>query len=238
MRRYILISLLLIFLMVLSGCINDEKTQETIPDNYTIGVVRTIGNKNSTDILYFDENLKQTGITHYNYATMGELFYSPIVYDGFLYIVPQGQANKKDEKTILQLDLDTLVQQEYPLDQIAIYGLSVNSSAIYAANNINGKSFISRIDRADKTVETAIYDDLYISIVYFYQDRLYAFSSQSTSSGIKGALHCLDPITLEEVERIDISEFGSDVYSVTGVGNILYFAPSVNYSGSVVKTKI
>ena len=228
MRRYILISLLLIFLMVLSGCINDEKTQETIPDNYTIGVVRTIGNKNSTDILYFDENLKQTGITHYNYATMGELFYSPIVYDGFLYIDPQGQANKKDEKTILQLDLDTLVQQEYPLDQIAIYGLSVNSSAIYAANNINGKSFISRIDRADKTVETAIYDDLYISIVYFYQDRLYAFSSQSTSSGIKGALHCLDPITLEEVERIDISEFGSDVYSVTGVGNILYFAPSVN----------
>lgn len=30
------------------------------------------------------------------------------------------------------------------------------------------------------------------------------------------------------MERIDISEFGSDVYSVTGVGNILYFAPSVN----------
>lgn len=30
------------------------------------------------------------------------------------------------------------------------------------------------------------------------------------------------------MQRIDISEFGSDVYSVTGVGGILYFAPIVN----------
>ena len=86
---------------------------------------------------------------------------------------------------------------------------------------------MSRIDRTDRTVKTAAYDDLYISIVYSYQDRLYAFSSQSTPSGMKGTLHCLDPITLEELHRIDISEFGCDVYSVTGVGDILYFVPMV-----------
>ena len=40
-------------------------------------------------------------------------------------------------------------------------------------------------------------------------------------------MHCLDPITLEELHRIDISEFGCDVYSVTGVGDILYFVPMV-----------
>ena len=44
---------------------------------------------------------------------------------------------------------------------------------------------------------------------------------------MKGTLHCLDPITLEELHRIDISEFGCDVYSVTGVGDILYFVPMV-----------
>lgn len=92
---------------------------------------------------------------------------------------------------------------------------------------MNGQSFVSRIDRTDRTVKTAAYDDLYISIVYSYQDRLYAFSSQSTPSGMKGTLHCLDPITLEELHRIDISEFGCDVYSVTGVGDILYFVPMV-----------
>ncbi len=227
MRRVSPISLLFIFLLALFGCSNTGRSQETIPDDYTIGVVRTIGYKNSSDILYFDDELKQTGITHYDYATMGELFYSPIVYDGSLYIVPQGQANKKDEKTVLQLDLDSFEQQEYSLDQIAIYGLSVNSSAIFAANNINQQSFISRIDRTNETVKTAAYNDLYISIVCSYQDKLYAFSSESTPSGIKSTLHCLDPITLEELQRIDISEFGSGVYSVVGVGNVLYFVPSV-----------
>ena len=56
---------------------------------------------------------------------------------------------------------------------------------------------------------------------------MYAFSSQSTPSGKNETLHCLDPITLEELKRIDISEFGCDVYSVTGVGDTLYFAPMV-----------
>ena len=85
---------------------------------------------------------------------MGELFYPPVVHDGAVYIVPQGQANRKDEKTILQLNLETLEQQQFPLDQIAIYGVNVNSSAIYAANNINNKSYVSRIDRLDKSVKT------------------------------------------------------------------------------------
>ena len=127
---------------------------DELPEDYAIGVIRTIGNKDSSDILYFNEDLGQTGSTHYKYATMGELFYPPVVHDGAVYIVPQGQANKKDEKTILQLNLETLEQQQFPLDQIAIYGVNVNSSAIYAANNINNKSYVSRIDRLDKSVKT------------------------------------------------------------------------------------
>lgn len=214
-----------------SACSNNDTANDTangeVPANYTVGVLCTSGSENHSSILYFDENLNQTGATYYPYATMGESFYRPIVYQQSLYIVPQGQANQKDEKVILQQDLETFELQNYPLEQIAIYGLSANSSAIYAVNNINGQSFINRIDRADRTVKTSAYDDLYISISYSYQDRLYAFSSRSTPSGMKGTLHCLDPVTLEELRRIDISEFGCDVYSVTGVGDNLYFVPMV-----------
>ena len=42
---------------------------------------------------------------------------------------------------------------------------------------------------------------------------------------MKGTLHCIDPLTLEELYRNDISEFGCDIYSVTGVGDTLYFVP-------------
>ena len=92
--------------------------------------------------------------------------YKRQVYEQSLYVVPQGQANKKDEKVILQQDLETFEIQNYSLEQIAIYGLSVDSSAIYAVNNMNGQSFVSRIDRTDRTVKTAAYDDLYICLLY------------------------------------------------------------------------
>ena len=131
MRRSI-VPVLVLCMLFLSGCMQNIQNTDTIPDDYTVGIIRTNGSKNSSDILYFDEELSQTGATHYDYATMGELFYPPVTYDGSLYVVPHGQANAKDAKTILCQDLNTFEQTTFFLDQIAIYGLSVNSSAIFA----------------------------------------------------------------------------------------------------------
>lgn len=201
---------------------------DELPEDYAIGIIRTIGNKNSSDILYFNEDLEQTGNTHYKYATMGELFYPPVVHDGAVYIVPQGQANRKDEKTVLQLNLETLEQQLFPLDQIAIYGVSVNSSAIYAANNINNKSYVSRIDRLDKSVKNIEYGNAYVSTAYVFNDVLYAFSSTWNNDALKSTLHCIDPATMTEQKQIDISALGCGIRSVVGVDDILYFAISTD----------
>lgn len=228
MKKILSLLLALAFIASLTACNQNGNADNKIPENFSIGVIRTIGNKNSSDILYFNDDLEQTGSTHYKYATMGELFYPPVIYDGSVYIVPQGQANKKDEKTVLQLDLETLEQQEYPLDQIAIYGLSVNSSAIYAANNINGKSYVNRIDRLDKTVKTIECDNVYVSATCIFNDVLYAFSYLWENDVLKSTLHCIDPATMTEVKQIDISDLGCNIRSVVGVDDILYFAISTD----------
>lgn len=224
MKKLLALFLSLCCMVSLAACSQSDE----LPEDYAIGVIRTSGNKDSSDILYFNEDLEQTGSTHYKYATMGELFYPPVVHDGAVYIVPQGQANKKDEKTILQLNLDTLEQQEFPLDQIAIYGVSVNSSAIYAANNINNQSYVSRIDRLDKTVKTITYDNAYVSTTCIFNDVLYAFSSTWENDTLKSTLHCIDPVTMTEVNQIDISALGCGIRSVVGVDDILYFAISTD----------
>ena len=228
MKKILSLLLVLACIASLTACNHNDNLTDETPWDVSIGVIRTIGNKNSSDILYFNDNLEQTGSTHYKYATMGELFYPPVVYDGSVYIVPQGQANKKDEKTILQLNLDTLEQQEYPLDQIAIYGLSVNSSAIYAANNINGKSYVNRIDRLDKTVKTIEYDNVYVSATCIFNDVLYAFSYLWENDALKSTLHCIDPATMTEINQIDLSNLGCNIRSAVGVDDILYFAISTD----------
>ena len=112
--------------------------------------------------------------------------------------------------------METFEQKEYALDQIAIYGVSVDSSAIYAASNLNGQSFVSRIDRKNETVRTVIYDDCYISTVYVWQDKVYAFSEKGTDSVRKSTLRRMEPGTLKEIDSVDISELGSVVYSAAG----------------------
>lgn len=224
MKKLLALFLSLCCVVSLAACSQSDE----LPEDYAIGVIRTIGNKDSSDILYFNEDLGQTGSTHYKYATMGELFYPPVVHDGAVYIVPQGQANRKDEKTILQLNLETLEQQQFPLDQIAIYGVNVNSSAIYAANNINNKSYVSRIDRLDKSVKTIEYENVYVSTAYIFNDMLYAFSSTWDNDALQSTLHCIDPATMTEVTQIDISALGCGIRSVVGVDDILYFAISTD----------
>lgn len=219
-------------ILLFSACTQTPIQSDKLPEAYTVGIICTSGFNNKSSIIYFDDDLNQTGVTYYPYATMGEIFYKPVIFENTVYTIPQGQANKKDEKVILQQNLETFEQQTYFLDQIAIYGLSVDSSAIFAANNINGQSFVSRIDKVNGTVKTVAYDDIYISIVYSYGNKLYAFSSQSTDAETMGTLHCLDSVSLEELKRIDLTSFGNAVYSVAGVDDILYFTPVETSQGT------
>lgn len=232
MKNWKILILSICFILLFSACTQAPIHSDKLPETYAVGIVCTSGSNNKSSIIYLDDNLNQTGVTYYPYANMGELFYAPVIFEDTVSIIPQGQANKKNEKVILQQNLETFEQQTYSLDQIAIYGLSVDSSAIFAANNINGQSFVNRIDKANGTVKTVAYDDIYISIVYSYGNKLYAFSSQSTDAETRGTLHCLDSVTLEELKRIDLTSFGNAVYSVAGVDDILYFTPVETSQGT------
>ena len=112
-----------------------------------------------------------------------------------------------------------------------LYGISVDSSAIYAVNNLNRQSFVSRIDREDNTVKTVVFDDTYISVVYSYDGVLYAFSEQKQNNKKTSKIYCLNPETLENIGQIDTSDLGSPVYSVIGIEDALYFIPIETPSG-------
>ncbi len=226
-----LMSLLACLTLLLIGCqpMNNQRVPPS--EDYAIGVVRTISSKNNSDILYFNEDLEQVGSLNYKYASMGQLFYDAVVFDGALYIIPQGLANKKDVKTILQHDLTTFELKEYFLDQIALYGISVDVAAVYVANNLNGKSFVNRIDKDNGTVKTATFDNAYVTALYAYDGYLYVFSDEILSAGKRCSMYCLEAETLAQTNVIDISDFGNSVYSALGIEDTIYFLPFENSEG-------
>lgn len=216
------LSIAVVLALFLTGC---SFQKDTLPDNYAVGIIRTVGNKNRSDILYFNENLEQTGVTHYKYATMGGVFYKPVVFDGSLYVVPQGMANKKDLGIVFRQDLTTFEQEEFTVDQLAINGISVDQSAVYTVNTLNGNSIISKVNKKDGSIETLTYEGIYIPIVYVYNDVLYAFSEQHLDTKIESTLYCINPENLSEINKMDISHLGTTIYSVVGIEDMLYFAP-------------
>ena len=187
-----IVSLLMCLTFLLAGCQSTSNQNMPPSEEYVIGVVRTISSKNNSNILYFNEDLEQVGSTNYKYASMGQLFYDAVVFDGALYIIPQGQANKKDAKTILQQDLTTFELKNYFLDQIALYGVSVDATAVYVANNLNGKSFVNRIDKDNGTVKTATFDSAYVSALCVYNGYLYVFSDDILGAGKRCSMYCLE----------------------------------------------
>ena len=218
-------SLALCCLLLLSGCGGDAAPAGAPPEDYAVGVLRTSGSVERSEILYFDAHLNQTGAFSLPYASVGDTFHAPVVFDGGVYFVPQGQANRRNQRLILRQDLETLDLRAYPLDQIAIYGLSATEEAVYAVSNLNGQSFVSRIDQADGTVTTAVFDGAYVSAVYAWGDALYVFSDRDGGPARRSTLHRLDPDTLTETGAADLSALGGGVYSAAGAGEKLYFAP-------------
>ncbi len=218
---------LLACLFLLAGCSPESR----LPEDYAVGVVRTSGSRADSDILYFDEALQQTGFSHFRYAGLGHLFYPPFVFEDTLCLVPEGPANRKDAKTVLTLDLESLAQKTYPLDRTAIYSACADEAALYAASNLNGQSFVSRLNREDGSVAEAVYDGVYISLVYPHRGLLCAFAEESAPSGTRCRLLLLDPETLAERASADISGLGSGVYSAAVEGDTLYFAPMNDAQG-------
>ena len=219
--------LLCVICLLLAGCAGSLPSAAAPEGDWAIGVLCTSGSRNQSSILYFNEDLEQVGVLHYPYATMGEIFYPPAVSNGMVYIIPQGQANRKDLKCILQQDLATFDHRLYSLDQIAIYSPSASSGILFTVSNLNGNSFLSRIDPKTGKSETAVFENRYFSTVLACQDTVYAFSSQPSAS----TLHCIDPLTLKEQRRIDLSHLGAGIFSAAVCGETLYFAPTETLSG-------
>lgn len=126
-------SLALCCLLLLSGCGGDAAPAGAPPEDCAVGVLRTSGSEERSEILYFDAHLNQTGAFSLPYASVGDTFHAPVVFDGGVYFVPQGQANRRNQRLILRQDLETLDLRAYPLDQTAFH-LLCDGERLYATH--------------------------------------------------------------------------------------------------------
>lgn len=206
----------------LVGCSSNHKIDIETTD-IALGIIETRGNEKKSRIIFFDKGMEEIGELPLNFATVGSIFSTPVVYDNRLYIIPQGIANRKDEKKVLEIDLTDLAIKQFTIEQIAMNSITVNDTSIYTCNNLNGVSYINRYDLIDDSVTIAEIPGTYISTLIYAGTSIYAFGTgKSTNGGMSSFLYIFDE-ELNKIEEIDITQYGTNQYKSIVYDDVIYF---------------
>lgn len=231
--KHTALAVILIFHLTGCGILNTKGNIDL--EKACICVVETRGYDAQSALVFYDESLEEVGVFPLYYATLGQIFYTPSVYNGELYIVPQGIADRKDEKKVLKVNLSSLNTEIYTIDQYAINSISVNDNFIYSANTLNGDSHISKCNKSNKLVSEYVIERMYVSKLVCTDKRVFAFASISEKLQFKSYLFIFDE-ELNLLNQVDITEYGYDQYKAVIKGDMLYFSNSTANNDDARKT--
>ncbi|MDF2473421.1 MAG: hypothetical protein K0R21_1203 [Anaerocolumna sp.] len=218
--------------VLLTGCkqltTKFKLTYQEYNPEYFLAVIETTEQDNRSIIHYYNNELILVNTQILPYGTMGNLYYTPVIYNNVVYTIPQGLGNKKDAGIVLGMKLETGELEEYKIDQLAMNSLAVNNQFIYTSNTLNGISSISQYEISNGTVKQIDIEDVYISKLYVNAQILYAFGQTKGDNGkLITYLYTLDQ-SLTILDKKDISDHGSGQYKTTLIGNELYFTSSTD----------
>lgn len=221
MRRFFvcLITVAVLVSISISGCATSEGT-ENLLNNAKIGIIETQGTEEASRIVFYDADLEKITELPLQLATLGGIFYDPLVYKNNLFAIPQGIANRKDGKSVIKLNLQNLSLSSFAIDQIAMNTLAVNDDYIFTCNTMNGTSYITRCTMETGDVGSIQLEGVYVSNIIWAYDRLCAFSS--TLDGDKSQVHCYDE-NLDLVQTVDTTECGQGTYKAQAYQGKIYF---------------
>lgn len=232
-KRYYICFLSVFLILFLNSCNGlGDKNQDVLADAQ-IGVIETSGNTKTSGIVFYDAELNKKESLPLKYATVGDMFCNPVVYKGKLYVILQGYDFTQDEKKVLEIDLSNLKKKTYKIDQIGMYGLSVDEENIYICSNLNGYSYIGKCNKETGKVEEQKIKDIYMTQVLTYQGKLYAFGTKMYSHKTKenrkkiSYMYVYDS-NFKLTDKINLSEYGDSQDKMIAFEDKIYFSNTYN----------
>lgn len=232
-KRYYICFLLTFLIFLLNSCNRLERQQENVLGDVQIGVIETSGNTKKSGIVFYDAKLNKKQSLPLKYATVGNESCNPVVYKGKLYVIPQGYDFAQDEKKVLEIDLSNLKKKIYKINQIGMYGLSVDDENIYTCSNLNGYSYIGKCNKKTGKVEEQKIEDIYMTQVLAYQGKLYAFGTKMYTDKTKenkkkiSYMYVYDS-NFQLTDEINLSQYGDTQDKIIAFENKIYFSNTYN----------
>lgn len=200
------------------GCASDGG--QAVSDEAAIGVIETRGTEKTSRIVFFDGELNEVSQLPLSYASLGGIFYDPLVYQGSLFSIPQGKYHVKDGEAVLQVDLGSFATKTHAIQQPAMNDVAANDAYVFTCNTLNYASCISRCRIDDGEVASTSIEGVYVSKLLWHEGGLYAFGS-GLDNGSSMILHYDENLNLKR--SIDCSGYASSVYRAVASEGRIYF---------------
>ena len=170
-----IVGIFIAFLVTCTGCGDAKLETNNYNETYRYALIETSSEKSDmTKIIYFDENLRKVGENKYNYGNVGRCSYDiPIINNGKVYELSEGYGFDKEECNIVEWDLKKGTNKKYETEQIAVTDILVDDTYLYAINNLNYNTYVSRIEKSGKKNDVVTFENEVTLKICFYNNKLY-----------------------------------------------------------------
>lgn len=232
-KRYCICFFIIVLVLFSNSCNRSRSQQENVLGDAQIGVIETSGDTKTSGIVFYDAELNPKESLPLKYATVGDMFCNPVVYEGKLYVIPQGYDYEKEEEKILEIDLSNLKKKVYKIKHIAMYGLTVDDENIYTCSNLNNYSYIGKCNKKTGKVEEQKIEDIYITQILAYQGKLYAFGTKIYTDKTKENRKNMSYIYIYDskfklIDKINLSQYGDIQNKIIAFEDKIYFSNTYN----------
>lgn len=208
---YIFAALCLFCLIFNVGC---SLNRNEFHESSNIGIIETKNDSEESRLIIYDAELNKADEWNIAGKSLNSIFYNPVMYGGYLYLVP------KTSKEVLAVDLKSQVVSSCFIGQPAINAVAANSEYLYTCNTLNATSFITRYCFNTKQTVTVELNNLYTSFLLVSDDKIYAFSSSLDNE--HSQIDCFDE-DLNLLETLDSTSLGMGVYQAVEYEENIYF---------------
>lgn len=237
MKKQYFFSLLLVTTVLISvcSCKNLLKKSTYQKENNNLGdsnpylaIIQTTQEKNESILNFYDKEFHFVKSEKLPYGTLSDYLTLPAFYQNFIYFIPRGVPLQKELELALVYNPFTNFCEEYDIGMPGLLQISVSDKAIFAVNELNFTSYISKYIKKDKKVSRISSDKISYDTVYYYNGFLYATGRKHTTDTMSNYIFQIDPNSLKILWKKDITKYGQGGFFFCGIEDKLYFTLPYN----------
>lgn len=169
-------------ILCLSSCMRKGKTGFE-NKNYKAAVVVTSGNKDKSEMIFYDNKLKEIFRRNISFVNIASSFDPPVNFNQKIYMIPRGVPFQNEREEVMEYDLKSHDIHTYEIGKPGLSAFDLTSKYIFTTNTLNGISTLSRYDKSSGEIKRCNTKSFSLNFIHCYKEAVFVTANRDTKIG-------------------------------------------------------